>query len=533
MSKRIAFTIACLSIIVATLWSANFTIPSLRGGSGTPPDSGALSDLYINWYSNILYVKPSGPEIHNDWVVVSGGSGSGGVTPGFSATNIASGLVDNTEFNLLDGLTSIGPDSNWRPSGTTNSTLTGDATANSFTAGPVSGTGQITLGSSGVRITDDGDGAIKFASLGNGAQEGMTFNLDDVTDEVTVTSDTGVVLFNYSGISLKANNGTFNTLTVNDDPYDATTWNGSTNVPTKNAVRDKIEAIAVGSGANWTASGSTNSTLLGNAFVYGLTATNGLTVIGSSPSVAIGDSGSTLSFFLSAPVTLLTNVFLISPTAPEGGLVFASVTAGTNMTLSATNVAGDVTISGKVITIANAAVTYAKMQNVSAASKLLGRGDSGAGAPQEITLGTGLTMTGTTLAASGGGGGSATNVIGSVGITIDGGGSAITTGVKGYIEVPYACGIDRYTMLADQSGSAVVDIWKCTYSQFDAGATHPVTGDKITASAPPTITTATKGQSATLTGWTTNITAGDIIGFSVTSATTITRLTVQLKVTSQ
>ncbi len=57
--------------------------------------------------------------------------------------------------------------------------------------------------------------------------------------------------------------------------------------------------------------------------------------------------------------------------------------------------------------IADDAVTYAKLQNVSAASKLLGRGDSGAGDPQEITLGAGLTMTGTTLSASGSSGGGA------------------------------------------------------------------------------------------------------------------------------
>ncbi len=35
-------------------------------------------------------------------------------------------------------------------------------------------------------------------------------------------------------------------LHVPDDAYDATTWNASTEVPTKNAVRDKIEALVSG-----------------------------------------------------------------------------------------------------------------------------------------------------------------------------------------------------------------------------------------------------------------------------------------------
>jgi len=61
---------------------------------------------------------------------------------------------------------------------------------------------------------------------------------------------------------------------------------------------------------------------------------------------------------------------------------------------------GDVTktAGGTAQTIANDAVTYAKMQNVSAASRVLGRGSaSGAGDPEEITPGVGLEMATTTL----------------------------------------------------------------------------------------------------------------------------------------
>lgn len=55
--------------------------------------------------------------------------------------------------------------------------------------------------------------------------------------------------------------------------------------------------------------------------------------------------------------------------------------------------------------VPDGAITYAKMQDVSAASRLLGRGSAGgSGDVEEVTLGSGLTMTGTVLSASGGGG---------------------------------------------------------------------------------------------------------------------------------
>ncbi|MCP4997180.1 MAG: hypothetical protein GY933_00175 [Hyphomicrobiales bacterium] len=109
---------------------------------------------------------------------------------------------------------------------------------------------------------------------------------------------------------------------------------------------------------------------------------------------------------------------------------------------------------------------------------------------------------------------------------IDGGGAAITTGVAGYVEIPFACTITAARALADQSGSIVVDIWKDTYANYP-----PTDADSITASAPVTITTATKSEDTTLTGWTTSITAANILGFNVDSVTDIELLTVSITVT--
>jgi hypothetical protein len=97
-------------------------------------------------------------------------------------------------------------------------------------------------------------------------------------------------------------------------------------------------------------------------------------------------------------------------------LVAAPPTGAVDIIISGTGTAaglsdgdkGDVTVSGTgaVWTIDPSAVTYAKMQNTAAPAVLLGRGSASAGPPQEITLGTNLSMSGTTLNATGGPGGS-------------------------------------------------------------------------------------------------------------------------------
>ena len=108
---------------------------------------------------------------------------------------------------------------------------------------------------------------------------------------------------------------------------------------------------------------------------------------------------------------------------------------------------------------------------------------------------------------------------------IDGGGAVISTGQKGHVVIDFDCQILNWTILSDQSGSIVVDIWKDTYANFP-----PTVADTITASAKPTLASAQKNQNTTLTGWTTTITAGDILAYNVDSATTVQRVTVSLKV---
>ena len=110
---------------------------------------------------------------------------------------------------------------------------------------------------------------------------------------------------------------------------------------------------------------------------------------------------------------------------------------------------------------------------------------------------------------------------------IDGGGSAITTGQKGHLEIPFACTLTAWTLAADVAGAIVIDIWKDTYANFpptDADA-MPGAGKEPTIAA-----TNQKAQDTDISDWASvAIAAGDILAFNVDSCTTITRVTLSLK----
>lgn len=114
---------------------------------------------------------------------------------------------------------------------------------------------------------------------------------------------------------------------------------------------------------------------------------------------------------------------------------------------------------------------------------------------------------------------------------LDGGGAAITTSQYAYIYFPFAVTITGIVGLADQSGSITCEARVCTYSAFDP-TTHPATGDKISASAPLTISSAKKAKDTTLTGWTTAIAADSVLMWVPTgAATSIQRVTIATQYT--
>lgn len=107
---------------------------------------------------------------------------------------------------------------------------------------------------------------------------------------------------------------------------------------------------------------------------------------------------------------------------------------------------------------------------------------------------------------------------------IDGASAVLTTGTKGYVEIPFACTITGWTALGDQVGSVVVDVKRSTYAGFPTTAS-------IAGSDKPTLTAAQKNQNLSVSAWTTAIGAGDILEFNVNSVATITRVTISLRAT--
>lgn len=108
---------------------------------------------------------------------------------------------------------------------------------------------------------------------------------------------------------------------------------------------------------------------------------------------------------------------------------------------------------------------------------------------------------------------------GSFGITVDGNGSTITTGEKGYLAMPCDGNIIGYVVAVDQVGSCDIEVYKSTGTQFSAGTSSSIGTATLTSA---------RISSGSLSS---NFNQGNIITFRVTSATTVQRATATLTYT--
>lgn len=116
--------------------------------------------------------------------------------------------------------------------------------------------------------------------------------------------------------------------------------------------------------------------------------------------------------------------------------------------------------------------------------------------------------------------------ISTIKVTFDGGGYVLPTSLVIWTPVVKAGTISSVSLSSYDTGSVVVGISKC------AGSAFPGSLSSIVASAPPTLTSANWYKDMVLTAWTKSLAVDDVVYFTITSCSGITRLVVQLGITT-
>lgn len=118
---------------------------------------------------------------------------------------------------------------------------------------------------------------------------------------------------------------------------------------------------------------------------------------------------------------------------------------------------------------------------------------------------------------------------------IDGGGFAIQAGTQFDIRVLQNCTLTLWDILnkgrTDANDAIQIDIWKCTYAQYDDGATHPVNADSIIAGSEIKIVAGASNYKNQASGLTITLLKGDILRVNVDSCVNIKLAEIYLDVT--
>lgn len=97
---------------------------------------------------------------------------------------------------------------------------------------------------------------------------------------------------------------------------------------------------------------------------------------------------------------------------------------------------------------------------------------------------------------------------------------------RGFISIPFPCTITGWRLLADASGSIVLDVWKAAYASFP-----PTNANSIAGTEKPTLASQQKNEDTALSTWTTSLSAGDVLAVEIESASTVKWVELTLNLT--
>ena len=99
-----------------------------------------------------------------------------------------------------------------------------------------------------------------------------------------------------------------------------------------------------------------------------------------------------------------------------------------------------------------------------------------------------------------------------INLVLDGGGSSVTTGAKGYVEIPFNMTVTGWSIYADVSST-----YKTAVSVLSSSFASYPTATPIYLTVPTLNAGTVKNSSTNLTGWSTNLQAGTVLHFGVSA----------------
>ena len=411
------------AVPVGPITTSGLTVITANRLLGRVNSAGAVEEISlgtgISFTGTVLSATGTGGTVTNVSVTAADGI-TASVATSTTTPAISLGLGAITPTSVASTGTVTGTNLSGTHTGTSSGTNTGDQTIT--LTGPVTGSG---TGSFATTITN---GAVTYDKIQTTSAIKRLLGSDG-----TGTSIGEIILgsnLSMTGNTLSASApGTGTVTSVNADG--STTGMTFTGGPvTTSGTLTLGGTLALTNGGTGATSAGAALTSLGAYPANNPNGYNTGTVTTASVVTANGVSGTVANASTAPAITIALGAITPDSVAATGTVTGSNLTgtsSGTNTGDQAIVLSGDVSGSGSTgitTTIGANKVTYGMIQAVSASSKLLGSSASGT-AVEEITLGTNLSMTGSTLnAAGGGGGGTVTSVDvagGSTGLTTSGG----------------------------------------------------------------------------------------------------------------